>query len=219
LTILLIILGLAGLLFGGELLVRGAVTVARRLGVSPLVIGLTLVGFGTSTPELVTSLQAAFAGSPGVAVGNVVGSNIANVLLILGATAVIAPVAADPRAFRRDGLALGAATALGVIAILSGDIGRLFGAILVLGLGGYLITVLVMEKRSKEAERLEDEGETLTEAPGGVGAGFVFFVIGLGLTVLGARFLVSGATDLALSLGISGPVICRTLCDIGTSLP
>src|SRR6056297_4139319 len=98
--------GLLLLLAGGEALVRGSVGVATRLGISPLVIGLTLVGFGTSTPELVASLEAAMLGSPGIAVGNIVGSNIANILLILGISAVILPLATTRRAFARDGTVL-----------------------------------------------------------------------------------------------------------------
>lgn len=101
---LLVFLGLAGLIAGGELLVRGAVSAARSFGISPMVIGLTLVGFGTSTPELVTSLQAALSGSSGIAIGNIVGSNIGNVLLILAIAALVAPIAVDPVAFRRDGV-------------------------------------------------------------------------------------------------------------------
>lgn len=96
--------GLVLLIAGGELLVRGSVRVAERLGVSPLLIGLTLVGFGTSTPELVTSVQAALIGSPGIAVGNIVGSNMANILLILGASALIMPMAVQSSALSRDGL-------------------------------------------------------------------------------------------------------------------
>lgn len=95
-------IGLVMLVIGGDLLVRGSVTAAKSMGVSPLLIGLTLVGFGTSTPELVTSVTAALEGSPGIAVGNVVGSNIANVLLILGASAVIYPLVIDPKGFKRD---------------------------------------------------------------------------------------------------------------------
>ena len=94
--------GLLLLVAGGDFLVRGAVAIAGRMGVSPLLIGLTLVGFGTSTPELITSVQAALLGSPGIAIGNVIGSNIANVLLILAVAALIQPVSASPRAFRRD---------------------------------------------------------------------------------------------------------------------
>ena len=98
---LFILAGFACLLIGGEALVSGAVSLAKRLGVPPMVIGLTLVGFGTSTPELVTSVQAALKGSPGIAVGNVVGSNIANILLILGLSALLAPIAVERLAFRR----------------------------------------------------------------------------------------------------------------------
>ncbi|MGA9253185.1 MAG: sodium:calcium antiporter, partial [Roseobacter sp.] len=100
-AVFLVIIGLAGLVVGGELLVRGAVSAAKAFGISRMVIGLTLVGFGTSTPELVTSLQAALSGSSGIAIGNVVGSNIGNVLLILGIAALIAPLAVDPKAFKR----------------------------------------------------------------------------------------------------------------------
>src|SRR6056297_1310072 len=118
-TVVLVIAGLAGLVIGGEMLVRGAVSAARAFNVPPMVIGLTLVGFGTSTPELVTSLQAALSGSPGVALGNVIGSNIGNILLILGFTALLAPVAVDPKAFRRDGLVMIIATlmCLGVVLV------------------------------------------------------------------------------------------------------
>ncbi|MBB4659066.1 calcium/sodium antiporter [Parvularcula dongshanensis] len=218
-SFLLIAVGLVGLLFGGEMLVRGAVSLAKRLGISPLVIGLTLVGFGTSTPELVTSIQAALAGSPGVAVGNVVGSNIANVLLILGMAALIAPVAADPRAFRRDGGALIAATILGVLTILLGTIEWELGLVLICGLVLYLAAVLMIERRDVEAGRLVEESETLTEAPGGAAVAFLFFLGGLVVTVLGARFLVTGAVDIARSFGVSEAVIGLTLVAVGTSLP
>jgi|GEM_PF-5652061 cation:H+ antiporter len=98
-----VIIGLVGLVIGGELVVRGAVSAVSRFGFSPTVIGLTLAGIGTSTPEIVTSLQAALAGSPGIAIGNVMGSNISNVLFIMGTTAIFAPIAVNPAAFTRDG--------------------------------------------------------------------------------------------------------------------
>ena len=123
-----LILGFALLVAGGDALVRGAVSVAARFGVSPLLIGLTLVGFGTSTPELVTSLQAAWNGYPGIAVGNVVGSNIANILLILGVAAIIMPVAVEPVAFRRDGGTLVVATVLAIAVIMFGSLERWMGA-------------------------------------------------------------------------------------------
>src|SRR5690606_8589697 len=113
--IAMLIGGLVLLVLGGDLLVRGAVSLAERLGVSPLVIGLTLVGFGTSTPELVTSVQASLAGSPGIAVGNIVGSNIANILLILGLSAMLTPIAVQSRALKRDGTVM-VAVAIGFLA-------------------------------------------------------------------------------------------------------
>ncbi|MEQ9316377.1 MAG: sodium:calcium antiporter, partial [Henriciella sp.] len=125
--ILSIAAGLLLLLIGGDLFVRGAVGVAKRLGVSPLLIGLTLVGFGTSTPELVTSLQAALSGSPGVATGNVIGSNIANILLILGLAALIRPVTVDGNAFRRDGLVLALSALLCLAIVMTGVLDRLAG--------------------------------------------------------------------------------------------
>ena len=114
---------------GGDLLVRGASSAAKRMGVSPLLIGLTMVGFGTSTPELVTSLQAAMAGSPGIALGNVVGSNISNSLLILGITALVAPLVVNQRAFRRDAIAVVAATGGLAWAVLQGRLTREMGSV------------------------------------------------------------------------------------------
>ncbi len=136
-TILLLIGGIALLAIGGELLVRGSVGVARHMGVSPLLAGLTIVGFGTSAPELATSLQAAFAGSPGIAVGNVVGSNIANFLLIIGISAMIMPLAITRKAFKRDGLALMIATLACVGVVMFGFIDRWMGVVLLIALAGY----------------------------------------------------------------------------------
>jgi len=136
-TYLTILAGLALLVIGGELLVRGAVATALRFGVSTMVIGLTLVGFGTSTPELVTSLEAAFLGAPGIAVGNVVGSNTANILLILGLAAAITPIAVDRGTLRRDGTVVMLAALACLAAVISGDLGRAAGGILVVLLAAY----------------------------------------------------------------------------------
>ncbi|MEO1238393.1 MAG: hypothetical protein AAFW64_01800 [Pseudomonadota bacterium] len=133
---LFVVVGLVGLIIGGELLVRGAMSSAKSFGVSPMVIGLTLVGFGTSSPGLVTSVHAALSGSPGIAVGNVVGSNIGNVLLIIGIAALIAPIAVDRHAFGRDGTVVVLAPLLCLGAVLLGDVGRLIGAALVQCSGG-----------------------------------------------------------------------------------
>jgi cation:H+ antiporter len=229
-TLLLLLGGLALLVLGGELLVRGAVRLAERMGVSPLLIGLTLVGFGTSTPELVTSVQAALIGSPGIAVGNVVGSNIANVLLILGLAALLSPVRVSSGALRRDG-ALGVATALAVVVIgFTVPLGRPVGVVLVAGLVGYLIYAWRTERAGADglsaaagkAEAFEGTHPKLHAAGGGTGAMLLSLGMALGglaLVVFGGQLLVDGAIRLARSLGISETVIGLTIVAVGTSMP
>lgn len=191
---------------------RGAVALATRLGVSPLLVGLTVVGFGTSTPELVTSLQAAFAGAPGIAVGNVVGSNIANILLILGVAALIYPVAVGRAAFRRDGTALVLATLAGGVVILSGNLARPGGALLVVGLIAYIVLAYRLE-------RAADGPQDVPEATMATAPALGLSAVGIVLTILGARFLVQGATGIATDFGVSETVIGLTVVAVGTSLP
>ncbi|ETX29541.1 calcium/sodium antiporter [Roseivivax isoporae] len=210
--ILLAVLGLVALLGGGELLVTGAVATARRLSVPPMIIGLTLVGFGTSAPELVTSLRAAFAGSPGIALGNVVGSNIANILLILGLAALLRPLAVDRTALIRDGRWVAGAALACAALVFWPVIGRGAGAALVAGLALFLFLTL----------RSEGGGATATEeagTPAPLWNGLVRAAAGLVLTVVGAFALVDGASGLARSAGISEAVIGLTLVAVGTSLP
>lgn len=217
-----ILFGLVLLIIGGDILVRGATSAAKALGVSPLMIGLTLVGFGTSTPELVTSLQAAFAGSPGIAIGNVVGSNISNILLILGLTAMIAPITVHRRAFLRDGPVLAIATALTIWALFQGTLGRTVGLV---GFGlliAYIILVWRLERSSPtpEGERIEDEADAL--APGWLGSLWVSLILavgGIGVTIIGAGFLVGGSVSLARSLGVSDTIVGLTIVAVGTSMP
>ncbi len=212
-------LGLVLLVAGGELLVRGAVSTARRFGVSPLLIGLTLVGFGTSTPELVTSIQAALVGSPGIAVGNVVGSNIANIFLILGLAALIVPVTTSRSALRRDGTFLLIATAACVAVTLSGAVDRVIGAAFVAALATYVIYCYRTESKVEdELAKLHKESAASVQGPRGVAAALMV-VAGLALTILGARFLVTGAIELAQAAGISETVIGLTIVAVGTSLP
>lgn len=218
----LVLSGLLGLVVGGEMLVRGSVSAAKAFGISPMVIGLTLVGFGTSAPELVTSLQAAVSGSPGIAVGNVVGSNIVNVLLILGVAAALAPIAVDPRAFRRDGLALVIATLLCIGVVLMGDMSRLDGLGLVAGLAFYLAYTLWSERRARHtpaAAVLEAEAEAVPGPDHGLGPSIAIALAGLVITIFGARFLVSGAVTIAQAAGLSETVIGLTIVAIGTSMP
>ena len=213
--------GLVALALGGEALVRGAVALAGRAGVSPMVIGLTLVGFGTSTPELVTSLQAALAGSPGIALGNVVGSNIGNVLLILGLTAALCPVAVDPRALRRDGSVLMAASLAFAAVVVTGSASRATGALFLAALAVYLVVTLRQERRHATAAASVYAGEAAVVAPVGLGAGLSLALAfaGLGLTLVGAHLLVAGAVALAAAAGVSETVIGLTIVAIGTSMP
>ncbi|RVT82258.1 calcium/sodium antiporter [Rhodobacteraceae bacterium CCMM004] len=210
-SVVFVIAGLALLLLGGHFLVGAAVALATRLGLSPLFIGLTVVGFGTSAPELAASISAALAGAPGIAVGNVVGSNIANILLILGLSALLAPIAVGQAAFLRDAAALTAAT-LGTAAVLAtGVVGPVAGGAALALLALYLIATARSERgASAEAEVPGDT--SLTRAVGG-------FVLGLGGILAGARLTVDGATDLAAQAGISEAVIGLTVVAVGTSLP
>lgn len=219
--LLSILLGLVLLVSGGELLVKGAVKLAEKFNISPLLIGLTLVGFGTSTPELVTSLQAAFAGSPGIAIGNVVGSNIANILFILGAAALIAPIAVARETFRRDGIVLVAATLLCLGAILFGQLTRWMGTVFVLGLAGYIWFAFQQDRAASKSAASAAGNASSASRPsaGAIALDLVFVAGGLALTMLGARFLVSGAIDLARMFSISETIIGLTIVAVGTSLP
>jgi cation:H+ antiporter len=207
---LFLLSGLALLLAGGEILVRGAVALATRLRLPMAVVGAVVLGFGTSMPELLTSVSAALSGAPGIALGNVMGSNIANILLILGLTALIAPVPGDS-ADTEDRLWLVLATGLGGLVVLTGAVvGRLDGALLLLALGIYLWRQL-----SRDVAM-----EAVPDLPG-AGPGRIALLLGLGLGALigGAWLLVTGAVGLARAVGISETVIGLTIVAVGTSLP
>ena len=212
--------GLLLLWFGGNAFVRGSVGVATQLKVSQLMIGLTLVGFGTSLPELMTSVTAAVNGAPGMAVGNIVGSNIANVLLILAAAALIRPIVCQPEAFYRDAVALILGTVAGTALIFYGHIGRLLGGILLAGIVVYIMLVYRLEQRrlshSGEIHIEEAQAASSTEA---LGKAIVLVIGGLCAVTLGAWLLVRGATELALVWGVSKTFIGLTIVAIGTSLP
>lgn len=209
-NLILVAFGLVALLVGGDLLVRGAVGVARRFGVSPMVIGLTLVGFGTSAPELVTSLSAALSGVPAIALGNVVGSNIANILLILGVAALIRPVAAHMPSMPREALWVGGSAVLLVPLALTGQIATWVGAGLLALLGAYLWGAF--RSTNGPAEDLSIPADPLPKAS-------VLLVLGLALTIGGAIALVDGATGIARLYGVPEAVIGLTLVAVGTSLP
>jgi cation:H+ antiporter len=224
--------GLVLLALGGELLVRGAVQVAEKLGVSPLLIGLTLVGFGTSTPELVTSVQAALIGSPGIAVGNIVGSNIANILLILGMSAILFPIVVSSSALKRDGM-LVLATAVALTAVgLFWTLDRMVGLVFFAGLISYIVFAWRQEsvpttEHTAAYERIEAFEQLhapvlkpeASAKPSSIPVALAIALGGLVLVVLGGRFFVDGAVTLAQGLGISETVIGLTIVAIGTSMP
>ena len=208
-TYLLFTLGLVMLFAGGEGLVRGASSVARHFNLSPMLIGLTIVGFGTSAPELLVSLQAAIEGRPEIALGNVVGSNIANILLILGVSAVIAPLFIPARRLWRDLAFMLGATFIFWAMLSTGEITRLFGAILIAGL---LVFLWVAFKYGKVEADEDQPIENQIKA-------WAFTIGGLIVLVIGARLLVDNAVLIAQTFGVSEAVIGLTIVAVGTSLP
>lgn len=209
---LYIVIGLIGLFFGGEALVRGSVRIAQRLSISPLIIGLTVVGFGTSTPELLVSVQAALRGVPDIAIGNIIGSNTANILLIAGLTSVVWPIRVKAADVKRD-LGFMSASALLLIPLFAlGEIGRLAGFILVSGLAAYLVWTFAMS--GQDVEEAESK-----EVQSAIGTSLLWVAFGLAALVFGAQFLVDGAVSVARSFGVSEAFIGLTIVAVGTSLP
>ena len=220
-TYFLIIAGFALLLFGGESVVRGSVALAQRLGISPLIVGLTIVGFGTSLPEMVVSVNAALVGSPGLAVGNVVGSNIANILLILGVAAVIAPIAVSPGAVKRDLLGMSAVTLVYVGLGMSGQIVFWQGALMLISLMSYIGFTVWHDNKSNDevAELHREEAAEMGTIPLRTVSIAGIIIVGLFAVVIGAEWLVTGATTMATEFGVPEEVIGLTVVAIGTSLP
>ena len=215
-NILLLIGGLVLLFIGGEFLVRGAATLASRLGMSPLLIGLTVVAFGTSSPELVVSLDAAVTGSPGIAVGNVVGSNIANLLLIMGVGALIRPVPSRGSSLIRDGGMLVLATLATIaIAYFAAGFAWWHGVVMLLLLAGYIMMSYAHETRAVSEEQVE-----AARAPGHpLWLALSLTVLGLAGLVAGAEWLIEGAVTIASTIGVSDEIIGATVVAIGTSVP
>lgn len=220
-TALHIAAGLVLLALGGEGLIRGAVSVARRFGLSELLIGLTLVGFGTSAPELMTSIDAALSESPGIALGNVLGSNISNILLILALVVLIRPISVNPAAVGRDGLlVILVSLVLAALSLFFGELNRWMGALLLAGLVGYVAIVWRLERRGGAAAAMHaEESHTHDPTPQSLWVSGAFVIAGLVLLVWGADLLVSGAIATARVAGISETVIGLTIVAVGTSLP
>lgn len=213
--------GLVLLLAGGDALVRGAVSVAARLRISPLIVGLTLVGFGTSTPELAASVKAALSGSPDIAVGNVIGSNIANILLILGLAALVRPLICARNAITRDGIVAVIAAGLLVIIALFGIMPRVIGAAFIVLLGVYVVATYFVERgtRTPSAELHRSEAACASPLQGPLWIPLALVAAGIAGVVIGASMLIDGALVIARAAGISEAVIGLTLVAVGTSLP
>jgi len=213
--------GFVMLFGGGEWLVRGAVSVSRRFGLSPLLIGMTVVAFCTSAPELVVSLDAALAGNSDIALGNVVGSNIFNVLGVLGASALIAPIVVRPVELRRDMAVMIGSAALLAGLVQAGVLGRTQGLLLLAGIVAYVWLSYRSEMRNPAlpSAGLHAEKSEEIEAAGSLWAGFGLLGAGLASLIVGSRLLIVGATDIAQAAGVSDAVIGLTLVAVGTSLP
>lgn len=221
-TVLLFVLGLVLLVVGAEALVRGAVRLATAAGISPLVIGLTVVAYGTSAPEMAVSVKAALVGQADISLGNVIGSNIFNTLVILGLSASITPLLVHRQLLRFDLWVMLCVSALTCLLGLDGRIGRIDGLILLTGAGVYTTWSVWNSRRECAAVQSEfkkqydpSTGRLIGKCAASVG----FSVIGLTLLVLGARWLLDGAVGIASALGVSELVIGLTIVAAGTSLP
>jgi cation:H+ antiporter len=220
--LLFIAAGLVLLFYGGESLIKGAVSLAKKLGLPTLIISLTVVGFGTSMPELLVSLRAAFEGSPDIALGNVIGSNTANILFILGLCILVAPIEKYDIGARANMIkATIVALVMMAIALTSSELSRFYGLLLFAGLIVYLVySYYAGRKQTAAAEAAgaeEDEALSAAPLPGLQTAGWL--LLGFALLFGGAELLVRGAVSIARDVGISEAVIGLTIVAVGTSLP
>ncbi|MDY0213494.1 MAG: calcium/sodium antiporter [Desulfuromonadaceae bacterium] len=218
-TITAVLLGLLLLLWSADRFVVGAAAAARHFGMPPLLIGMVVVGFGTSAPEMVVSALAALQGNPGIALGNAYGSNITNIALILGCTALISPIAVHSQVLRKELPMVCAITLLAVWQIWDGEISRLDAITLLLvfvALMGW--TIIQGMRRPGDALGLEIAGG-LPQRPMPLGRALVWLIVGLVMLVLSSRLLVWGAVEIARSFGVSDLIIGLTIIAIGTSLP
>lgn len=219
LSSLAVIGGFILLVWGAERFVHGASATARNLGVSPLIIGLTIVGFGTSAPEMLVSGVAAWQGNPGLGVGNALGSNITNIGLILGVTAVISPFVVNSDLLRREYPLMFAIMVLALMLLVDGDLSRMDGVILIAGLGLMIFWLIRMSLRKGGPDPLVAGYEH--EIPTGMtlSTALVWTALGLVVLLVSSRLLVWGAVNIAEALGVSDLVIGLTVVAIGTSLP
>ena len=216
---LYIIGGLVLLYFGADWLVKGAMTLALNLGLSPLIVGLTVVALGTSVPEALVSVQAAIGHQGGIAIGNVVGSNILNIALILGLSALITPLKVDSHLVKADVPLLSGATFMLVVLLEDFHISRMEGTFLLLCIVGYIVgNIMTVKKTTPEEDKIE--GMEIPEDPGNnFWRDIALLIVGIITLGFGSNFLVTGAVDLARLWGLSEALIGLTIVSIGTGTP
>lgn len=218
-TLLFLLIGLVLLYFGAEGLVRGSSSMALRLGVSPLLVGLTVVAFGTSAPEMIVSVKAAYLGQGDISVGNVVGSNICNIGLILAFSALIVPIKVASQIVRIDTPIMIGATALAIALLYDGSLTRTEGIIFFLLLVAYVVFSIRIAKKQAADPLAQEFSEEMKISKSGVALDVLMVIGGLVMLVFGARFLVDSAIVIAKAFGLSEAVIGLTIVAIGTSLP
>ncbi len=212
-----IIIGFGLLIWGAERFVHGAAAIANNLGVPPLIIGLTIVGIGTSAPEILISIIAAYQGTPSLAVGNALGSNIANIALVLGTTAVVMPLVVKSETLRREYPIMFIVMLVSLLLVIDQHLGRIDGIILLAGLIAMILWMIQMGKKQKRdimEKEFEDEIPHITTPKA-----ILWFSVGLVLLIVSSRGLVWGSVNIAKAAGISDLVIGLTIVAIGTSLP
>ncbi|MEE8463875.1 MAG: calcium/sodium antiporter [Gammaproteobacteria bacterium] len=219
LFVIAILAGFILLVWGADRFVLGAGAVARNCGVPPLLIGLTIVGFATSAPEIMVSAIASIRDNPGLAIGNAIGSNIANIGLVLGATALARPMRIQSETLRREIPALLAVTLLSVMLFLDNYISRTDGVVLLLGLGLLLYWMAGLGFRSSAGDPMSAEYAAEIPADISTPTALAWFLLGLAVLLSGAWVLVWGAIEIAHTLGVSDLIIGLTIVAVGTSLP
>ena len=218
-NILLVIAGLVLLIWGADRFVHGAAATARNLGVAPLMIGLTVVAFATSAPEILVSVVAALQGEPGLAFGNAIGSNIVNIGLVLGMTAMIRPIRLESATLRREMPALLAVSLLTVSLFLDTFLSRIDGIVMLTGLVIVMVWLARLGMRSAANDPIAMDYEAEIPSDVSMKMAIVWLIVGLGTLLIGAELLVDGAIGIAKMLGVSEVVIGITIVAFGTSLP
>lgn len=219
LNIAAVIVGFAILVWGSDRFITGAAAIARNLGVSPLLIGLTIVGFGTSAPEVLVSAMASLQGNPGLAIGNALGSNIANIALILGITALVAPLTVQSNTLKREYPILLAVCLLALLLMLDGELDRMDGMVLILALLLVLYGMIRIGIGSRSSDPMNIDYDAEIPENMSTAQAALWFILGLALLLLSSRMLVWGSVNIAQTFGVSDLVIGLTIVALGTSLP